>query len=175
MINLDKITLAQVLQYMADNVLSILVVVGIFVEITPVKFNPISFLSNLLFKSIREDMNEMKEELNKNINDVKDELKGEIEKLANEQKNQADSTLDLIKSTEMNEISRIRWEIIEFSRSIDNGLLHTRDEYRHIKDDNIRYHTLIQKYELSNGLIDEEMMKINEHYENNKDNTSVYF
>ena len=44
-----------------------------------------------------------------------------------------------------------------------------------LKDDNIRYHTLIEKYELSNGLIDEEMMKINEHYENNKDNTSVYF
>ena len=52
---------------------------------------------------------------------------------------------------------------------------HTRDEYRHIKDDNRRYHALISKYQMENGVIDEEMEKINSHYDANKDSTSVYF
>ena len=75
----------------------------------------------------------------------------------------------------MAEISRIRWEIIEFSNSIENDQLHVRDEYRHIKDEYKKYELLIKKYNLENGIITEEIEKINKHYDENKNSNSVYF
>ena len=81
----------------------------------------------------------------------------------------------LIETTEKNEIARIRWEIIEFSRSIDNKQLHMRDEYLHIKDNYNRYHDLIEAHNLTNGIITEEIEKINKHYEENKNSMCVYF
>ena len=82
---------------------------------------------------------------------------------------------DLISSTELSEISRIRWNILEFANSIDNDQKHIRDEYRHIKDEAKRYHALIEKYDIDNGIIDEEMEKINKRYEENKSSSAVYF
>jgi hypothetical protein len=117
----------------------------------------------------------MKIELNKNINSVKEDLKLEIESIKKEQIQQKESIEDLTKVNELNEISRIRWEIIEFANSIENKQLHIRDEYRHIIDDNKRYHALIEKYELDNGVIDEEYEKIYKHYMENKGANKVYF
>ena len=120
-------------------------------------------------------MKQMKEELNNKIESVEKNLKEEIEQVKAEQHKENSRIDDLIRSNEMAEISRIRWEIIEFANSIENGQLHIRDEYRHIKDDNRRYHHLIEKYDLQNGVFDEEMEKIEKHYEENKDTSSVYF
>ena len=82
---------------------------------------------------------------------------------------------ELIYSNEMAEISRIRWTIIEFSNSLANGQLHVRDEYRHIKDEYKKYEGLIEKYDLENGIVTEEIEKINNHYNEFKDTPSVYF
>lgn len=171
----DPITFSDVLGLLKEYFIQIIVVIGLFVEITPIKINPISWLLKLLFKPIHDDMKSMKDELNKKIDGIKQDLTKEIDQIRIEQKQENNRIDELIKSNEMAEISRIRWEIIEFSNSIDNGQLHIRDEYRHIKDNNRRYHALIQKYELDNGVVDEEMEKINKHYEENKDTTSVYF
>ena len=75
----------------------------------------------------------------------------------------------------MAEISRIRWTIIEFSNSISNGQLHVRDEYRHMKDEYKKYENLIDKYNLENGIVTEEIEKITKHYNDNKNTPSVYF
>lgn len=171
----NAITFMDVLQWCTDNFYKIILVLGIFFEISPIKFNPITWVLNLIYKPIREELKKLKDELNTKIDSVKDDLKTEIDQLKAEQVQNKDTITELIKSNEMSEISRLRWEIIEFSNSIDNNQKHTRDEYRHIKDDNRRYHALIAKYEMQNGVIDEEMEKINSHYDANKDSTSVYF
>lgn len=171
----ETITFVEVLQWFADNFYKIVLVLAIFFEITPIKFNPITWVLNLIYKPIREEIKDLKDELNTKIDSVKDDLKTEIDQLKIEQVQNKETITELIKSNEMTEISRLRWEIIEFANSIDNNQKHTRDEYRHIKDDNRRYHALIAKYELENGVIDEEMEKINNHYDANKDSTSVYF
>lgn len=172
---MDQVTFMDVIQWCTSHIVELLLFLSVFVEIIPIKVNPVTAILNLLFKPIRKDMNDMKTELNNNINSVKVELKQEIDQIKNEQSRQSETIKQLIETSEMDEISRIRWEIIEFSRSIDNGHLHTRDEYHHIKDDNRRYHFLIEKNKLTNGIIDEEVDKINKHYEENKDSTSVYF
>lgn len=154
----------------------ILIFLSIFVEITPIiKFNPISWISNIIYKPIYKYIDTIKIDINKDINSVRDELKEEIDQIKLEQTSEKDSINELVKSIEMNEISRIRWEIIEFSNTLENGQLHIRDEYRHIIDDNKRYHSLIKKYGLENGVIDEEFEKIKNHYESNKNSPAVYF
>lgn len=183
---MDNINFIDVFNWTTKHLTEIIIFCSIFVEITPIKFNPISLFLEIFFKSIRSDMNNMKNELKTDMNNMKNELKTDMDNMKNEMKSEIDQIKDkqekqelvikeLIKSNEMGEISRIRWEIIEFSNSINNKQLHIRDEYRHVKDENKRYHTLIEKYKLENGIIDEEMEKINKHYRENKDKNLVYF
>lgn len=164
-----------VIQWIADHFAGLVVLIGLFFEITPIKINPISWLGNLLLKSTRLEMKAMEERLQQNINNVKSELMNEINALKAQQESEDRDVKKLVEVLELNEISRIRWEIIEFSNSINNNQKHTRDEYRHIKDDNRKYHSLIEKYGLENGYTDEEMENINNHYEENKNSTSIYF
>jgi len=162
-------------KFLVDNIFAVICFLSLFIEIIPIKFDPISALIKWLTKSVRQEIQDMRTELMNNINSVKEELRHDISVLQEQQAEQDDKILELVKSIEMGEISRIRWEIIEFSNSIDNGQVHIRDEYRHIKDENRRYHDLIEKYDLNNGVIEEEMDKINKHYDENRDNASIYF
>ena len=172
---MENITLMEVFNFCMKHILEIIAFVSIFVEIAPIKLHPISFILDLINKPVREDIAKLKESITENINEVRKEFKKDLSAVQERQDLEEERICELIKTNEMNEISRIRWEIIEFSNSIANGQKHIRDEYRHIKDENRRYHELIEKYELSNGLIDEEMEKINAHYEFNKKSASVYF
>lgn len=168
-------TAMSVLSWIWDHIVAIVLVLSIFFEISKIKINPISSLMKWLFKPIRKDMDDMKQEINKNIDSIKSEFKQEIESLRSQQQADASRIDSLIETNEMSEVSRLRWEIIQFSNSLENGQKHIRDEYRHIKDDYDRYHTLCDKYDLKNGIIDEEMEKINARYDANRLSNSVYF
>ena len=172
---MDQITAMDVLKWIWDHIVAIVLILSIFFEISKIKINPISSLMKWLFKPLRKDIDEMKVEINKNIDSVRDEFKMEIESLKTQQQSDANRIDSLIETNEMSEISRLRWEIIQFSNSIENNQKHIRDEYRHIKDDYKRYHSLIEKYNLDNGIIDEEMEKINKRYEANRTSSAVYF
>lgn len=172
---MGDITAMSVLSWIWDHIVAIILILSIFFEISKIKINPISSLMKWLFKPLRKDMDIMKQEINKNIDSVREEFKVEIESLKAQQKSDADRVDELIETNEMTEISRLRWEIIQFSNSLENNQKHIRDEYRHIKDDYKRYHSLIEKYNLDNGIIDEEIEKINKRYEENRSSSAVYF
>jgi hypothetical protein len=163
-----------VLNWVWEHIIQIIVVLGVFFEITPIKFNPITSILNFLFKPIRTDMNDMKKELKVDIDNVKIELKKEIEQIKIEQEKEKDSINKLIEANDYAEISRISWEIKEFSNSIENKQLHLRDEYRHIKDDFRKFNSLIEKYDLNDDVAFEDMEKINAHYDEFKNSTSIY-
>ena len=63
----NSITVMDVLLWLKQYIFQIIVVIGIFVEITPIKINPISWLGKIIFRPIRDDMKQMKEELNNKI------------------------------------------------------------------------------------------------------------
>lgn len=172
---MENITLMDVFNFCVKHLLELIAFISIFIEITPIKVKPISFLLNLINKSVREDISKLDTSIKSNIDDVKNEFIKDIKEVKERQNLEEQKIMELIKTNEMNEISRIRWEIIEFSNSINNDQKHIRDEYRHIKDENRRYHELIEKYNMSNGIIDEEMEKINRHYEQHKESANVYF
>lgn len=172
---MGEISFVDIISWIWDHAIQILVVFSLFFEISKIKLNPITALMNHILRPIKKEIEDTKKELNDSIDQLQSEIKLEIESIKLEQANAKSTINQLIESNEMSEISRIRWEIIEFSNSISNDIKHTKDEYRHIKDEAKRYHTLIEKYELDNGIIDEEMAKINDRYEKNKNGTSVYF
>lgn len=171
----DPITALDVLSWMGNHIITIILILSVFFEISRIKLNPISWLMKILFKPIKKDMDDMKAELKSDISNMEQKLSSEIDAVRQEVNSEHVRIDDLISSTELSDISRMRWTIIEFSNSLENGQKHIRDEYRHIKDEAKRYHELIQKYNLDNGIIDEEMEKINKRYEENKGSSSVYF
>lgn len=68
-----------------------------------------------------------------------------------------DNRLDrLEKSIDENEIDRIRWEVLDFANSCRNGRRHTKEELDHIISQNDKYHKLLEKYEMENGVFDAE-------------------
>lgn len=107
----------------------IIAFLGVFVEITPIKINPISSLLKYCGSKLNEDLRK----------DIK-EMKSDIEKLDNK--------------VDANEIDRIRWEILDFSNSCRNKRKHTRDEFLHIIELNQKYHKIIKEKGIENGQID---------------------
>jgi SMC interacting uncharacterized protein involved in chromosome segregation len=164
-----------VLNWMSHHIVEIIIFLSIFIEVSKIKFSPISSLIKFIFKPIRTEMEELRKEFKQEIKDLKDDITSQIDSLREDQEKEKEAIDELIYSNEMAEISRIRWSIIEFSNSLTNGQLHVRDEYRHMKDEYRKYEGLVEKYDLENGIVTEEIDKINKHYEEFKDTPSVYF
>lgn len=167
--------LQKILVWMSQHVIEIIIFLSIFIEVSKIKFNPLSSLVKFIFKPIHSEIEEMRKEFKQDIKELKEDLTAQIESMREDQEKEKEAIDELIYSNEMAEISRIRWSIIEFSNSLTNGQLHVRDEYRHIKDEYKKYEQLVEKYDLENGIVTEEIDKIKKHYEENKSNPSMYF
>lgn len=104
----------------------IVVLVSVFVEITPIKINPISKCLGWLGKKINGQVLEKVEDLGKKLDATE-------------------------KKIDENEIDRIRWEILDFANSCRNGRHHTKDEFDHIIQQNDKYHKILEEREMTNG------------------------
>ena len=117
------------LQTLLNGMVSLGVVLSIFVEITPIKINPVSTLLKFIGSNINAD-------LKAEISAVKDTVQ------------KVDNKVD------DNEIDRIRWEILEFSNSCRNGKRHTKEEFDHVINLNQKYHRILDEREEENGQVD---------------------
>lgn len=140
-----------------NNILGICVVVSLFVEITPIKVNPISAIMDFLLKSVKNDVKEMKDDIDEKI-DI-------MEK----------SIIEIKDAQDKNRFSTCRWEILTFASSINNGQLFTDQEYLHIKDIIAEYDILCKKCNLTNGYTDDAVKRINNHYDKYKNSGTKYF
>lgn len=105
------------------------------IEITPIKWDPLTAI--LSWFGAR---------LNKRI-------QKDVEVLTDSVNAQAKKTDDLAAKLDMNEIDRIRWEILNFSNSCRHGVRHTKDEFVHIIDQHDKYNKILKDRSLKNGLI----------------------
>lgn len=112
------------------------IILSMFVEITPIKLNPVTMFTNWIKKSIREFGNTLN-------GPVLDELA--------KQKETMSEIRDVVDD---NEIDRIRWEILDFANSCRQGKKHTHDEFIHIIELNTKYHNILARRNLENGIID---------------------
>ena len=117
----------------------ILLVLSIFIQITPIKISPWSALFKWIGKMI--------------TNNACSKIDGLITKV-----DQLEASIDA------NEKDRIRWEILDFANSCRNDRKHSRDEFQHIVDLNDKYKRLLKKTGDANGVFDIEFKYIQDLY-----------
>lgn len=111
---MNKVTLAQLFEAL-KYVIGVLTLFGITIEILPIKISPLKWLG----KKLNADTN-------KRLNDIQEH----VHKLETE--------------VNTNEIDRIKYEILQFSGSLRNGLKRSEIDYMHIE-------MIFKKYESKGG------------------------
>ena len=129
----------QVVEWIGKNLWTIIIVISIFIQITPIKVNPWSALFKWIGKTITGNA----------CNKI-DGLIDKVEKIE--------------KDVKTNEKDRIRWEILDFANSCRNNRKHTRDEFQHIVALNDKYKQLLQETNDTNGVFEVEYNYIQDLY-----------
>lgn len=119
----------------------VLFVIGLFVQFTPaIKFRPVT----AIFKWIGKAIQRRSPPKDFRLGDTADQQRRSIDE---------------------NEMDRIRWEVLDFANACRNHVKHTKDEFQHIIALNGKYHKLLEKYGIENGVFDAEYDYILELYQ----------
>lgn len=129
----------QVWEWIGNNLWTVIIFLSIFIQITPIKWNPLSSLIKWAGKILVGD------------------ACGKIDGVAN-------SLKKLETEVRENEKDRIRWEILDFANSCHNGRKHTKDEFDHIITLNTKYRRLLEHTHDENGVFELEYAYIVELY-----------
>lgn len=129
------------------SVAAVITVLSVFVEIVPVKINPVSKILDWVGKKM--------------VGELTATVEAQGQKLDN-----LDNKID------NNEIDRIRWEILDFANSCRNNRHHSQDEFEHVIKLHEKYHKIIEERKLTNGLITLEYEYIQGIYRNCQKNNS---
>ena len=100
-----------------------------FIEVSPIKINPLSALFKWFGKQINGSLEEKLEKQTATLDTIRD-------------------------SVDDNEIDRIRWEILSFANSCRYGTHHSIEEFDHIIEIYEKYHQILDRRKLQNGKID---------------------
>lgn len=129
----------QVVEWIGKNLWTIIIIVSIFIQITPIKVNPWSALFKWIGKAI--------------TGNACSKIDGLIDKVGK-----------IEKDVKTNEKDRIRWEILDFANSCRNNRKHTRDEFQHIVALNDKYKRLLSETNDTNGVFEVEYNYIQDLY-----------
>ena len=136
---MDESRIEQILDWIVHNFVQILLILSLFIQITPIKWNPLSSLVKWLGKLLNADTNKQIGELQTQVSDMRDDL-------------------------DENEKDRIRWEILDFANSCRNGRKHSKDEFQHIITLHDKYKLLLERTGDKNGVFDAEYNWIDQLY-----------
>lgn len=160
----------------ASQYVVIFLVLSIFIDISPIKLNPVKrvveYFGNCFNRSIEKSIAEFKKETNERL-----------DALQAEQNAQRDTLNKIIVDRDNSELSRIRWDVIDFENSIFNGEKHSREQYRHILDESRKFTRMIETSEVDGiSVKEEDVIKMKEaaetirsHYEKHRVDQSVMY
>ena len=117
----------------------IIAILSIFIEISPIKINPLSAIVRWLSKLFTGDTCKKIDSLIKKVDAIESNVSE-------------------------NEKDRIRWEILDFANSCRNNRKHTKDEFQHIITLNDKYRRLLEQTDDKNGVFEVEMEYIKDEY-----------
>ena len=137
---MDTAQIEQILDWLVKNFLQVIVIFSIFIQITPIKWNPITTFAKWLGKIFTKELNDLITTMQENIDDIRDDI-------------------------DENEKDRIRWEVLDFANSCRNGRQHTQEEFRHIATLNDKYKVLLERTKDKNGVFEAEYKYIDELYQ----------
>lgn len=129
----------QVIEWIGDHIVAILLVLSVFIQIAPIKINPWSSLVKWIGKTLNSHLELEVSKLNQAIERINHDI-------------------------DQNEKDRIRWEILDFASGCREGRLHTKDEFQHVITLNDKYKKLLAKTNDTNGVFDEEYKYIQDIY-----------
>ena len=120
----------------------LLFIVSLFVEFTPIKFNPWSIILGWIGSKF-----------NSRINDKLKEIDGKVTKLSTE--------LDKhIEESAAKEVKDTRRDILEFCNSCMNGRKHTKEQFEFVIKQCDDYETYIRTNKIKNGVVDAAITEI---------------
>lgn len=131
--------LERILDWLVHNFVQVLLIFSIFIQITPVKWNPISSFFKWISKLLTGDLTDKMDNISDRVEEIQDDVNA-------------------------NEKDRIRWEILEFANSCRNGHNHSHDEFKHIADLHDKYVKLLKRTGDTNGVFDLEYQWIESLY-----------
>lgn len=137
---MDAARVEQILDWLVKNFLQVIVIFSIFIQITPIKWNPITTFAKWLGKIFTKELSDLITTMQENIDDIRDDI-------------------------DENEKDRIRWEVLDFANSCRNGRQHTQEEFRHIATLNDKYKILLERTKDKNGVFEAEYKYIDELYQ----------
>lgn len=148
----------------------LVLVIGLFVDISKIKFNPIQFivghLGNAFNKSTFEKLDKIETEMNERI----DKLEEQFKEMKKEQNDLRVTQKEIERSADLAELQTLKNRILDFSNKLSMKQKFTLEQYRTIMDDYARYHHIIDKYDdLINGKIDVEYNTILTHFNTYKE------
>ena len=129
----------QVWNWIGNHIWTLFVILSVFIEIVPIKWNPLTTIFKWIGKKITSETREELKQIKNDLNDQRTMI-------------------------EENEKDRIRWEILDFANSCRNGRKHTKDEYQHIIALNDKYKDLLEKTGDKNGVFEAEYEYIKKLY-----------
>ena len=136
---MDASQIERVLDWLVHNFVQVLLIFSIFIQITPVKWNPVSSFIKWFSKIFTHDLTEKIDDMGEQLEDIQEDVNA-------------------------NEKDRIRWEILAFANSCRNGVNHSHDEFKHIADLHDKYIKLLERTGDSNGVFDLEYQWIESLY-----------
>lgn len=155
----------------------VVLIISIFIDLSPIKLNPIKMIlawfGRYLNKSIQTEISGFKVEVNEKLTE-----------LQKEQNAQRETLNKIVKDREAREVSRLKWEVIEFETSIrdENGIKHSREQYRHILDSADKYARIANSPDSTVSIPQVDLSAVNEaanhirrHYDANRDSQDLYF
>lgn len=158
-----------------NDIATVIVIVSIFIDISPIKLNPIKAIFEYFGKWFNNS-------IQREIAGFKQEVNEKFDQLQKEQLAQRETLDKILLDQDNKEISKIRWDVIDFENSILNGIKHNREEYRHIIDSANKFQRIVSNSDTIT-VPEEDIRKIKEcaefiesHYEKHrKDQSNIFF
>lgn len=170
---------------------------GLF-KIAKIEINPIgwliSWIGNALTKSVRVDLNNLRQDTNTKLDELKTGYDNKINELRKdldvfetktnenleEVKSKATGTFDLLserlnemeRSNDMQTVRQIKAHVLDFANACLNHRRHTKQEFESILKENEEYEELVRKYNLKNNVYDEDYKYIVKIYHKCQDENS---
>lgn len=143
--------------------IGVLIVAGYFIEISKIKINPISFVLTRLGTAFNKPTLDQLAIQKKEMEDFGSKLELMSKKL-----DETDKKIDV------NEVKRIRAEIMSFATSCKKREEHNEQQFQTIIKLHEEYEKLIESVELTNGVLDEDYEFIMMVYRHCRDSGKFY-
>lgn len=144
---------------------SVALILSVVFQVSKIPINPWGWLLRKISSAITKEVNEQLKQIEKEKEQDNKEVLDSLTKIR-------EDIAEIYKTLDLNKIDNIRGEILNFADSIYNGENHSREQYHRIIEKNGTYHELLEKYKLTNGVLDLAMQTILNSYQEHEESNS---